>query len=224
MTQRAEFDLESKLLTVLEDEARSSVDGPFAKRGAELIVVRESSIGNTIPDLIVVRALHRRSASRRVKLTIFESWVVGELIRSGEMCEVALTRTLFTRVESTRSALAKLERLGIVRQSASGTYLVTTDFAKRFQVVSVEAKLTRWRVAIEQAKRYLRFSDESFVALPASVIARNRRIEHHCAAAGVGLIAVARGDVSVVLLPSPPVEPDRRPWTWLLAKTGALHV
>lgn len=222
---RIEFDLETKLVTVLEREARSS-GSPFAKRGAELLVVRESTMGSTIPDLVIVRRLRHRTPGKPVRLTSFESWVIGELLRTGDLGELMLTRRLFTRIESTRSALKKLERLGMVRQTETGAYAVTTDFSARFEVVSIEAKLTRWARAIEQAKRYLPFSDESFIALPSLLVANNEMIGCRCAEAGVGLIAVSRTDVTVVQMPLRLITSarrDLRQWTWLLAKTGALQ-
>ena len=224
MTDRLEFDLESKLLSVLEDEARSRSNNPFAKDGAELVtVMRESAIGTTIPDLIIVRRLHN-VAGKRVRLTGFQSWVMGEISRTGELSEVMLTRKLFSRIESTRVALTKLEKLGAVKRTAHGTFFVPTDLSRSFQIVSVEAKLTRWRLAIEQAKRYLRFSNESFIALPASVIARNQRIGERCAEAGIGLIAVTRTDASVVVHPGISADVDQRAWTWTLSKAGALTI
>jgi hypothetical protein len=217
-----EFDLESKLLKVLETQARST-NSPFARSGAELMVVPQVSVGQTIPDLVIVRTLHGAGPSSKVTLTGFESWIVGELMRTGALREATLTRKLFTRTESTLAALAKLERVGLVRRTETGTYVLTSDFSARFEVVSVEGKLTRWQGAIEQAKSYFRFSDESFIALPASVVERNHRIFDRCVAEGVGLIAVGRKEVRVILSPRRRADPDRRQWTWLLAKTGALQ-
>jgi len=224
MNAELEFDLESKLLAVLEGGVRSHSGNPFAKDGTELIVVRESAIGSTIPDLIVIRKLMLGAVGKRVKLTAFQSWVLGELLRTGELSEVVLSRRLFSRVESTRAALQKLERVGVVRRTENGTYLVTADLCSTFEIVSVEAKLTRWRSAIEQAKSYLRFSDETFIALPASVIIRNHQIEGRCREEGVGLIAVTALEVRAVLQSRRKVQPDRSAWTWALAKSGALTV
>jgi hypothetical protein len=219
-----EFDLESKLMRVLENEARSRAESPFAKCGAELLVFPQVSVGQIIPDLVIIRRLLRTSAvTRTVKLTNFESWIVGELLRTGELAEPSLTRSLYTRTEATQVALAKLEKVGMVRRTESGTY-IATDFAVRFEVVSVEAKLSRWKMAINQAKSYLRFSDESYIALPASVTVKNPQIKARCSESGVGLIAVSRREISVVLSPKRTAEPDRREWTWLLAKTGAIQI
>lgn len=222
-----EFDLESKLLAVLEQHARSRSASPFAKSGTELLVMPQVSVGQVIPDLVVVRSVTSvRSArpSKEIRLTGLESWVVGELLATGALAESTLTYRLFTRTESTRAALAKLEKAGVVRRTEAETYILTADFSTRFEIVSVEAKLTKWRAAIEQAKTYLRFSDETFIALPASVIDRNPRIYDRCIVEGVGLLAVTKRGVRVAVAPRSAAKPDPREKTWVLAKTGALQL
>lgn len=221
-----EFELESKLVRVLENHVRSATDSPFAKDGADLFVFPEVSVGQVIPDLVIIRARKAASSalSKVVRLTSFESWVAGELLRTGALSEPTLTQMLFTRSVETIAALAKLQKVGIIRQTDSGTYVVTTDLSKRFEIVAVEAKLKRWAAAIKQAKSYLRFSDESFIALPASVISRNPKIVARCTAEGIGLISVSRRAVTVLRTPRVTADRDLREWIWLLSKTGALHV
>jgi hypothetical protein len=220
-----EFELESKLVGVLEAHARSATASPFAKAGADLLVFPEVAVGQVIPDLVIIRARMTGNVSAKfVRLTSFESWIVGELMCMGALSEQTLTHMLFTRTESTISALEKLQKIGVVRRTKSGTYVVTTDFSKRFEIVSVEAKLNRWAAAIKQAKKYLKFSDESFIALPTSVISRNPQIIARCAAEGIGLIAVSRRDVTILRTPVVLAQPDLRQWMWLLSKTGALHI
>ena len=220
-----EFDLESKLLAVLEQRARSRSASPFAKAGTELIVMPQVSVGQIIPDLVVIRSVSTGGRKgREIRLTGFESWIVGELMTMGALAETTLTYRLFTREETTRAALAKLEKIGVVRRTEEATYVLTTDISTRFEIVSVEAKLTKWREAIEQAKAYLRFSDETFIALPASVIDRNTKIYDRCASEGVGLLAVTKTAIRVVLAPRATANPDPAEKTWVLAKLGALHV
>jgi hypothetical protein len=215
----SEFDLESALVETLHSGCQNGIFG-----GAELITFQQVQVGSVIPDLVFVRQLaNRRAEAKLIRLTLFESWIVGELLRAGRLRESTLTRRLFTRVDDIRPALKRLMRTGVLKETRVGTYSVQTDFSCRFEVLSVEAKLSRWRNAIEQAKRYLRFSDKSFVALPASIIARNSAIVRTCKEAGVGLIAVSAAGVDLQLT-GVPNAPDRREWMWLLAKTGCLHV
>jgi hypothetical protein len=215
-----EFDLESSLVEVLHSNShRSRIFG----RNAELLIFPEVQMGATIPDLVIVRQLGGKRGTKKVRLTLLESWIVGELLAAGRLREDTITRRLFTRTPDVKTALKRLKRTGVVRETRVGTYSVEGDFCHRFKVHAVEAKLSRWRAAVEQAKTYMRFSDRSFVALPASVIARNHKIAETCEREGVGLIAV-RSDRIELRIDSGSNAPNLRDWTWLLAKTGCLHV
>ncbi len=217
-----EFPLESKLLDVLK--AYSSASGVFGPEHAELLVFSEVQLGSCIPDLVIVREIRKTAGAQTVSLTAFESWIVGELMRSGAMREPMLTRKLFTLEDRVSPALRRLIRRGVVQRDDSGTYTLVSNFSSRFEVVAVEAKLTRWREALQQAKNYLTFSNQSFIALPESVVDRNPTIPDACEEAGIGLVAVSPSDVEVVVEPGSTTPEDPRQWVWLLAKTGALRL
>jgi hypothetical protein len=217
-----EFPLESKLLEVLK--AYSGASGVFGPAHAELLLFSEVQLGTRIPDLVIVRETRKVAHAQTVTLTAFESWIVGELMRSGAMREPMLTRRLFTLEGRVSSALRRLIKRGVIQRDDSGSYALVSNFSSRFEVVAVEAKLTRWREAIEQAKDYRTFSNQSFIALPESVIDRNPTIPDACEDAGVGLVAVTPSDVELVVEPGSSTPEDPRQWVWLLAKTGALRL
>lgn len=214
----AEFDLEAKLVEVLHSHTPNF---RLFGRKTELLIFSEVQVGATIPDLVIVRDIGRGGAKRAVRLTLFESWVLGELVRAKQMRSQTLTRRLFTREQDMTTALKRLTRAGIVKQTRAGVFAVQTDFTARYEVLSIEAKLDRWRNAITQAKTYFRFSDRSFVALPSSMIAKRPEIGEACKAAGVGLIGVRPNGIQLHVS-GQAKSPDRREWTWLLAKTGCL--
>jgi hypothetical protein len=85
--------------------------------------------------------------------------------------------------------------------------------------MAVEAKLTRWREAIEQARDYLRFSTAAYVALPDSVVQSNAAIAHACKEAYVGLLAVSLSGVRVVFHPQRRNEPSKREFLRVLSRT-----
>jgi hypothetical protein len=65
-----------------------------------------------------------------------------------------------------RKCLNDYTRAGFLEKIAFSTFKVTRQYQPPTDiVVSVEAKLRDWKRAIEQAKRYQRFSDFSFVLL-----------------------------------------------------------
>jgi hypothetical protein len=217
-----EFDLESKLLKVLRKTSRTS--GHFST-AIELLIFDQVQLGERIPDLVIVRQLHQMpDNARQIKLTSFESCLVGELIRSGELRPATITRRLYTLPDRVQQALGRLERRGVIEKTRLGGYVLVKDFSTTFEVLSFEAKLTRWKEALIQAKEYQRFSDQSYVALPASVIGRNAKILEACRKSGIGLIAVTRKNIEVILDARSQTRPDPRERTWLLAKTGALRL
>lgn len=223
MSERIEFDLESKLVNVLHQTSEAS--RLFTRRNAELLVFREVELGGTIPDLVIVRRRSSHHDGRRpVRLTVFESWIIGELMRSGALRSTTITRKLFAFAKDTDRALKRLERRRFVTKTEDGAYALVEDFSARFEILAIEAKLTRWKAAIEQAKDYFRFSNLVYIALPESVIDRNGAIEEACEREGIGLIAVATDGIDLVVSPAPAAKPDQREWAWMLAKTGAFQI
>jgi hypothetical protein len=68
-------------------------------------------------------------------------------------------------------------------------------------VLAIEAKLYNWREALDQALEYKRFSDFSYVMLPATAIgpaANNREL---FTTAGIGLITFREGRIQTVCKP-----------------------
>jgi hypothetical protein len=211
-----EFSLEVHLMDILEastaDVLRSSGD-------CEMLVFSQVAVGATIPDLVIVRQPPPRPTEKRVRLSDFEAWIVAELWGRGALREPTLTRRLYTRSERMQLALHKLERLGLVRRTAAGGYVLTDVMNENVEVLAVEAKLTRWREAIAQARDYLRFSTASYVALPESVVESNRDIAHACKQAHVGLLAVSAAGVRVVSRPPRRNEPLKRDFVRVLSRT-----
>lgn len=185
----------------------------------EMLVFSQVAVGSTIPDLVIVRQPQQRTTEKRVRLSDFEAWIVAELWGRGALREPTLTRRLYTRSPRTQLALHKLERLGLVRRTPAGSYVLTDVMNRNVEVLAVEAKLTRWREAIEQARDYLRFSMASYVALPESVVQSNSDIARACKKAQVGLLAVSAAGVRVVSRPSCRNEPLKRDFVRVLSRT-----
>jgi hypothetical protein len=99
--------------------------------------------------------------------------------------------TLRTRV------LPHLHRLGLIEREDGYVRLIFTPPKPAKRVVAVEAKQTRWRDAILQARRYTFFADQTYVALWAEAATRVDRglLYRH----RVGLIAVqSDGDCRII--------------------------
>lgn len=107
--------------------------------------------------------------------------------------------TLRTRV------LPHLDKLGVIEREDGYVRLIFTPPKPARHLVAVEAKQTRWRDAILQARRYTFFADQTYVAVWEKTAARVDKtlLYRH----RVGLIAVEpNGDCRVVVA-SPRVNP-----------------
>ena len=211
------FALEEELCEILSEklDARAL----RRKRPHTTLQLRERSVGGTIPDYIFV------SAAQKVKhgpqppsgCTNLESWIIATLIGSPLHGE-ALAERLFTRLERLIPSLLSLRRFGVIRELDSGEFAITRSALPRgTHVIAIEAKLRRWRQAVQQAAAYLRFANQSYVALPTSVIEKNPRVIDECAQKRLGLIGVDREAVTVIRLA--PIIHTRSPeWVWLVSR------
>ena len=217
----AMFRMEADLLSILQGHSRRYFLGTRLSRDS--IVFRHFQVDMTIPDLVFVgRTSQSKNKQRRLpRLSVFDTWVLAELLQ-GSLRHDVITRRLHTRTERTRSALQRLERFGLVAPLGSGSYgLGKRSLHSSVEVVAVDAKLTRWKQAVVQATDFLRFSNRSFVALPETTIARSAVVAEACLDSGVGLIAVGKKQLRVIVRPRRR-DPRSPEWLWLLSKTVGL--
>lgn len=213
MTESASFQLESQLCSVLSSALLQALDEERAT------VLKEVQVGLVIPDFMVVSAAGSRSIVG--ELTGFESWIVADLLRVRCRRPDTLASRLFARPEKTAEALLRLERKGaIYRSSATSVSLRDDWFPRSSEVVAVEAKVLRWRQAIEQAAEYLRFANRSYVALPQETL-RGRKaaaaVGAACRSRGVGLMSVSTQGVELVRK-APLHRPASAGWVWVVCR------
>jgi len=122
----------------------------------------------------------------------------GGGIRIEELQE--LLRSLVDQEELLHE-IGHLKSYGFVTESPSGELQRANGwFPLQRKLVAVELKLARLREAIQQATRYQRYADESYVALP-----YHRATKPDCrdavSAHGLGLLGVQRASVTVIVSP-----------------------
>ena len=208
----APFALESDLCNVLSVRllAALRLDGRAEMLGS-------IQVGTVVPDLV---AVYRRSPSRSRYVSGLESWIVAYLLRRPQASLQELAERLFIRAERAESALTRLQDATVVRRLASGGFVVRRGmFPATAHVIAIEAKLRRWREAVDQAATYRRFANRSFVALPQAMIERTSGIRDACRARGLGLIAVCSNGVHVVR-PADRHRPVSWEWVWIVAQAG----
>jgi len=138
--------------------------------------------------------------------------------------EAVVPRTLTQLCHRTRIAERKAERLlsdllqtRFASECGEGVRFVRTENSRPYfrAIVSVEAKLRKWSVALRQATRNRLFSNCSFVALD---VTHSRPAEEHLhlfAQAEVGLATVGAADASVAMSwRPPPGEPSSQLYYW----------
>lgn len=219
---RTMFRVEADLLSILKGASRRHFLGTRLAR--QSLVFPHFQIGMTVPDLIFVGPTSKSNRKRRrvSPLRVFDTWVLAELIHEGSLRHDVITRRLHTRTDRTRAALQRLGRLGLVVELGSGFFgLGRRSLHSSVEVVAVEAKLNRWKQAVKQAAEYRRFSNRSYVALPESTIAASHMVSKACRGAGVGLIAVGKRQLTVIVK-ARREEPQSPEWLWLISKTIGL--
>lgn len=184
-------------------------------------VVREMQLGPLVPDIVFVSKIGNRSRIRTISsLSVFDRWVLSEILTEGEVELGTIADHLATSEVRTLLAISKLRSAGLIRQTRDGLFTPISSVYLRAEVISVEAKLSKWREAISQATRYLTFSTASYVALPSALVYCRPVLREACRLAGIGLLAVDRAKVTVVHR-SARHEPNRRDWLWAVGKASA---
>lgn len=210
---KSTFRLEEDLLRALQ----RSLPREIVSRGSTRIdSYAKIAVGMTIPDLVATTSGGRRETLRTI--SFFECAVVSQLLRRGTLQIGQIQRALFARPVSVHRAIANLESYGLIRVRAAECWLRAGVLAGVMNIVSIEAKLDRWKEALCQAQDYRRFSNSAYVALPEEKIRKAPAIAMECAVHGIGLLAVATNRCSVIV--RAPVSNPRTPeWVWLVSRT-----
>jgi len=220
-TTRLGFILEDRLLFILKKTVASWVT---PKKCEIVFSSTKFAVGMIVPDLVLIavpKDSHPTSASRQA-LSLFECAVLAELLHCGPRSSEQIATRLYARPATLERAVVRLTRHELLSTGKKGILSARRRaFPASLRVISIEAKLRRWKEAIQQAKSYLQFSNTSYVALPWSVIEKNERIKLACAAEGVGLIAVTSNSTHILLRPKnfKPLTAER---IWLIKKTAAI--
>jgi hypothetical protein len=220
-TGRLEFALEDQLLRIVERD----VSAHFVPRGSRKVRrFIKLPVGMIVPDLVLVATPKQARGAKRTNRvpSLFECAILATLLRRGPLTRTRLAGLLYTRGSSLDRAVIRLIRDKLLRSNLSGLLAVRkSSFPARINIVSIEAKLRRWKDAIRQAREYRPFSNRSYVALPKTVIEGNQRLQRACAASGVGLIAVSPKRTELVLA-TKNAKPITAEWVWLVRKAASL--
>ena len=77
-------------------------------------------------------------------------------------------------------------------------------------VIAIEAKLSNWKYALQQAYRNLCFADKSYILLPIEIALRVKEFEYEFKKRGVGLCSIE--DEQIIILKEAEHNQPLQPW------------
>ena len=161
---------------------------------------REVGVGRAIADVVVLLKSKRDRAAPPELLTIAESVILASLRRSGRTRIDLLEKRCGVRREGLRDGLLdRLKRWGLVTHGRGGLVELSTTLTDQYQIIALEAKLFRWRDALNQARSYQRYADRSYVVLPEAVAERALKHKGEFVSNGIGLLSVSEQRLDVLL-------------------------
>jgi hypothetical protein len=173
-------------------------------------VLREVTVRSRVADCVVVHA-SVQPVSTPTRMTYFEAAIIALLLQRGESEISAVADQLFACAGSVESRVSRLVRLGLIDDTGVLLRATGRHLAADVHISAIEAKLTKWWDAIEQAEHYLTFANHAYIAMPADTFDRNDDIVAECEGRGLGALAVTpNGRVSMIAEPrdTTPQTPD----------------
>jgi hypothetical protein len=163
-------------------------------------LLREVPVGahaTRFPDVVLIFSFEQPDTAQ-VRLTYEDAILLAALLKQSAT-SAELREQFFADVASLEQRLGGLSGKNLVRRSADGRWEANRSvLPSGIRIVAIEAKLARWRQALEQAGQYSVFANESYIAMPGH-LACGRQLLTTCASRGVGVIAVDQHGVRVVL-------------------------
>ncbi|MDB4913923.1 MAG: hypothetical protein JWM95_1567 [Gemmatimonadetes bacterium] len=136
----------------------------------------EETIGDVVPDVLIGVWQDDSYVDYR-PLTYVEAHLLSFITQSGPLSADDLGERLHLTSTGANRALKRLLHLNTVAYDEDGCLRTQVERAyPAVQIVAFEAKLVRWKDALEQAETYLRFANRAFVVLDGSQIALSARV------------------------------------------------
>jgi hypothetical protein len=192
------FRWETDLVSVLETRWRP---WPGARQSTWLSVT-EVRVGAASADLVFIRRQARRWPRVPAGLTPTEALCLAWLRDRRRTSIDWLERLCGVEAGALRDGtLDRLVDSGLLALGKGGEIVLRRDCSAGIQIVAVEAKLSKWKKALSQARSNMAFADQSYVALPSSRRSVLPAVAGAFQAAGVGLLFVA-DDVFDLAIPA----------------------
>lgn len=206
------FDLEKELVAVLRAGSAKALN--LSDRWLQ--ICPEVTVKQRIADLVLIHA-STEPKLRRARVSYFEAAIVAFLLNRGPADVATIANELFSSAMDIELRTHRLARLGLVEITGHDVRATGRHLSADVRVVAIEAKLSRWREAVEQAAAYRTFANQSYIAMPFDVFQRNSAIVVACAMSEVGALAVYGDGTVEVVHGAPEVSPHSGEWVRLLS-------
>lgn len=161
----------------------------FTSPNLTILERQEVPVGNCIPDHIFVAVPNITDINFCKRGWTYRHAHIAWLLRTRQRLKLeTIASRSFESPEKIQKLLHEMQQSGVVIENSTGSFSLAGEYrALRFLLVSVEAKLHRWRDALRQALMYKPFSDATYVAMDASALNLNKEIMHEFKKNNVGL-------------------------------------
>ena len=184
------FEKETDLINCLFDHIKY-----IAGNEGRCYIKREVPVGSTIPDIVIVKITELpRIDLWPSRWSYIHAALVWQLRRRDKLSIKALARRVFESPERMEPYLKQLNNSGTIVKTKSGCYRLGGELrALSATIISIEAKLERWKEAHAQAISYSTFSNKSIVAMAPHGIPETKEAKNIFRKSGIGLISFNGG-------------------------------
>jgi hypothetical protein len=193
--------------------------------GCEAVVFREPRLPSGFPDLVIVIWDKKKSSQwlpAREVLTREDVRVAHYMHHSGP-CSDEQLKAVFTA--SVRKSIGRLEAAGVLRAAKATWQLqpMGNVFAAR-EIIAVEAKVSEWKVGLEQAVLNTWFASMSYILVPS--VASRSSLFARAKALGIGVWAEDHAPIrpkKVQRLPCSYASWLFNEWAWRVSTGGKVN-
>lgn len=169
----------------------------FAKLKRQTIIKKEVGVGRNIADLVTFALPKNPGKLYSAKLSASEAVLVNLLRTNGEMTSNEIIKLFGQDSSRLKTHFKKLIHSKIISEN-DGDYSFVEGWPP-LSIRSYEAKLKNWKEAIEQAKEYFAYANESYVVLPENMSHTAIQNRTYFEKAGVGLISVRNESFKILI-------------------------
>lgn len=139
---------------------------PDRMMGAVTYFRREVPVGECIPDLIYVKFDSIPKNIWPVRMTFLHAWILGLLRHRRTLSVETIAALAFDEPRKIGRCVADLLMAGSLEETCTDVVHLSSDYRGiSAEVIALEAKLSNWWEALEQAVRYKRFADQCLVVI-----------------------------------------------------------